>query len=189
MLSFMSRAVFCGFVCHGALALLRPLVFFGKCDRLHISIASLFVSVILVLILFRKQRNVAPVEQHLHLWHSFFWRQLLENAFFLLLMLKGSSCLTCFPAWSGSCFSESRISAKMEVQLCKHWTRSLSCSERTSMRSSISTSHCLKMLRCVPQSHHSNCIPPCEWLGGSLQKEHLQQHVGFWLQKEQISLL
>lgn len=150
MLSFMSRAVFCGFVCHGALALLRPLCLFFKSDRLHISIASLFVSVILVLILFRKQRNVAPVEQHLHLWHSLFWRQLLENAFFLLLMLKGSSCLTCFPAWSGSCFSESRISAKMEVQLCKHWTRSLSCSERTSMRSSISTSHCLKMLRCVP---------------------------------------
>jgi hypothetical protein len=42
------------------------------------------------------------------------------------------------------------------------------------MRCSISTSHCLKMLRCVPQPHHSNCNPPCEWLGGSLLKEHLQ---------------
>ncbi len=54
---------------------------FFKSDRLHISIASLFISVVLVLRLFRKQRNVAPVEQHLHLLHSFLfggncWRML-----------------------------------------------------------------------------------------------------------------
>lgn len=181
MLSFMSRAVFCGFVCHGALALLRPLVKkFRSFVFLSRVIGSTFLSPLCLSRWYLfwdclESRETWPRQSSIYTCCTlFFWRQLLENAFFLLLMLKGSSCSTCFPAWSGSCFSESRISAKMEVQLCKHWTRSLSCSERTSMRCSISTSHCLKMLRCVPQPHHSNCIPPCEWLGGSLQKEHLQ---------------
>jgi hypothetical protein len=41
----------------------------------------LFVSVILVLRLFRKQRNVAPVEQHLHLLHSVFFEAVVGECF------------------------------------------------------------------------------------------------------------
>ncbi len=60
---------------------MKKFCLFIKSDRLHIAIASLFVSVILVLRSFRMQRNAAPVEQHLHLLHSFFLEAIVGECF------------------------------------------------------------------------------------------------------------